>query len=82
MAKASKGTSDYKILSLRKLSAVSKIDYMKIYNTLSGVYTSDGLSVHEKTRLCNVAYEELKDFFDFMGFDIKLTRINKEKDAA
>lgn len=74
--KSSKRTEKYKAISLRKLSEASGVDYAKLYNSLTGRYKS--LSVHEKTALCNAAYEELSDFFKFLGFEIKVTRLDKE----
>lgn len=74
ISKSSKRTEKYKVISLKKLSEASGIDYAKLYNALSGRYNS--LSVNEKTALCNAAYEELDDFFKFLGFQMKLTRLS------
>lgn len=71
--KAKKRTAKYKIISLRKLSKESKIDYAKIYNNLSGRYES--LTVNEQTRLSNSLCEEVTEFFKIMGFKLKLERI-------
>jgi hypothetical protein len=75
-------TAQYKIISLRKLSLESGVDYAKLYNNLSTRY--GGMSQNEKTSLCNTLCEELNPFFDFLGFDMIITRkieeaVNGEK---
>lgn len=77
--KRNKRTEKYKIISLRKLSTESGIDYEKLYNNLSGRYK--GMNANEKTRLCNTLYEELIDLFKFLGFDIIITRSVEEQIA-
>lgn len=62
----------HKIISLRKLAASSKIDYMKLYYNISGRYSS--LDLNEKTALCNALHDEMLPLFEFLGFDVILTR--------
>jgi hypothetical protein len=69
--------SPFKIVSLRILSRVTRIKYMDIYNDVTNRY--NGLSDNEKTRVANALYEELHDVFEYFGFEMKLTRIKKEK---
>lgn len=68
-----KGTKQYQIISLRRLCKVAKFDYFKLYNTITGIYTSP-LSANEKTVLCNGLRSEIEKFFDFLGFEIIIKR--------
>ena len=63
-----------KIISLRRLSKATGIEYMKLYNTLNDRYSS--LSENEKTEIANAAIAELTPFFDFLGFTMKMIRKN------
>lgn len=80
MSKVKKKAPNYKIISLRRLAEQSDIQYMAIYNTLIGKY--NGLSVHERTKICNVAFEEMKDFFEVMGFEIRFVRIPAKEEVG
>lgn len=64
--------SKYKIISLRKLSEVSKVEYMKLYYNISGRYKS--LDGNDKTAICNALYDEMQPIFDYLGFDVIFTR--------
>lgn len=66
-------TKQRKIISLVKLAKSSNIDYMKLYYNISGRYNS--LDFNDKTAICNALQSEIKPLFEFLGFNIKLTRI-------
>lgn len=77
MAKTKKYNGKYKLISLRRLSEKSGIDYQKIYNSLNNKY--NGLDANERAILCNVAYEETEEFFKELGFQVNLKRITQIK---
>lgn len=77
MSNQKKPTAEHKIISISKLAQASKIDYMKIYNTLTGKY--NGLNHNEKTAILNALYTELTPFVNFLGFELKFKKLPKEK---
>lgn len=64
----------YRIISLRKLSEASKIDYYKLYRNLCGD-TINSLTPNDKATLANVAQAEMREFFKFLGLRIKFERL-------
>jgi hypothetical protein len=76
MARASsiRTMAKYRIISLRKLSEASKIDYYKLYRNLCGD-TINSLTPNDKATLANVAQAEMREFFKFLGLRIKFERL-------
>lgn len=67
---------DFRILSLRQLCLISKIEYYKLYNNLKGNYTT--LDTNDKTTLANALFEALIPVFKYLGFKISLERLPKK----
>lgn len=66
---------EYRIINLSKLSKVTGIDYMKLYNNITGEYEVCTLDIHEKTTICNALNEELIPLLEFFGFKVEVKRI-------
>lgn len=65
----------FKIISLKRLSEVCKIHYLKLYhNLVSKKYAS--LDFNEKTQVSNALYEEVGPIFKELGFKIEIKRLN------
>ncbi len=72
-----KNTSQFKIISLRKLADGAKMDYNYLYNNLRGRY--DSMEGSEKTVLCNVLHDELKAMGEFLNVDFIIKRKTRSK---
>lgn len=70
-----KEENPYKIISVRKLSESSGINYSKIYANMINRYENNTLTDMEKTKLCNALYAELEALSTFLGVKIILKRL-------
>lgn len=62
-----------KILKIRVLAVLAKINYFSLYQRQKGVYKSD-LSADNKTKVMNALLKDLEPFVNDLGFSIKVTR--------
>lgn len=62
-----------KILKIRVLATLAKINYFSLYQRQKGVYKSD-LSADGKTKVMNALIKDLEPFINDLGFSIKITR--------
>lgn len=65
---------DFEIISLTKLGEISSVDWQKIRNNFIGKY--DSLDLNEKTAIANALYLKIQVIFRYLGFEIKMTRMD------
>ncbi len=72
-----KKINPFKIINLTRLSALSGVDYQKIYNVMVNK-RYDSLTQNERTHISNALFEETKKCFRKLGFNTTIERITLE----
>lgn len=67
-------SKQFKVLSIAHLAAKADMSYNRLYNNLAGIYAEINLTDNEKTILINTVHDEMKKFFDILGFKIQMKR--------
>lgn len=75
MTDAKEGLNLPDIFSLKKLSALSKVEYNKLYHANAGTYNS--LTENDRVRLFNALFTEFEKASVSLGFTVDGNRIKK-----
>lgn len=67
----SKGKFNSKIISVRALCELAKVDYFVLYRRKTGVYKTD-MKTNVRTRLVNALIKDIEPFINDLGFEVAI----------